>query len=160
MRRDSDRSPIARALLAGTVAVALCAALNAAAQSPAAESAANEAAPAAAAAEQPKSRRERRREAEAAEQAAAGAASPATRPTVAAAAEPPGETVEAKMVCKNIKVTGTKMARRVCGTPEQWAAVNDRTSNDAEETMRQVRERSSIVTSQPGTPGPGGFGSQ
>lgn len=160
MSRDSDRSHVARALLAGTFAVALCATLNAAAQSPAAESATNEAAPAAAAAEQPKSRRERRREAEAAEQTAAAAAA-ATQPVAAAAvAEPPGETVEAKMVCKNIKVTGTKMARRICGTPEQWAAVNDRTSNDAEETMRQVRERSSIVTSQPGTPGPGGFGSQ
>ena len=35
------------------------------------------------------------------------------------------------------------MARRVCGTPEQWAAIGEATSDNAEEGMRQIRERSS-----------------
>ena len=37
------------------------------------------------------------------------------------------------------------MARRVCGTPEQWAAVGEVTSENAEESMRQIRERSTIA---------------
>ena len=37
------------------------------------------------------------------------------------------------------------MARRVCGTPEQWAAIGEATSDNAEESMRQIRERSAIV---------------
>jgi hypothetical protein len=148
-------------MLAGTLAVALCASLSAAAQSSGTEPAAAEAAPAAAAADQPKSRRERRREAEAAEQAAAATAAvqPAAA-TAAVAAEPAAETVEAKMICKNIKVVGTKISRRVCGTPEQWASVSERTSNDAQETMRQVREATSIVVTQPGSPTGGGFAPQ
>jgi hypothetical protein len=131
--------------------------MNAGAQTAATEGTADDAAPPAA--DQPKSRRERRREAEAAAAGAAANAQP-TAAAAAVAAPTAAETIEAKMICKNIKVTGTKMSRRVCGTPEQWASVSDRTRSDADETMRQVRERSSIVTSQPGTPGPGGFGSQ
>ena len=37
------------------------------------------------------------------------------------------------------------MARRVCGTPEQWAAVGEATSDNAEESMRQIRDRSAIA---------------
>jgi hypothetical protein len=56
------------------------------------------------------------------------------------------------MVCKNIKLTGTKISKRICGTPEQWAAQEKRTTDDAQEAMRQVRDRSSIVVTQPDNP--------
>jgi hypothetical protein len=75
----------------------------------------------------------------------------------ALAQAPTSETVDIKIVCKNIKVIGTKIARRVCGTPEQWAAQQRKTTDGAQEAMRQVRERSSIVVSQPGNR-PGGLG--
>ena len=64
------------------------------------------------------------------------------------------ETVEARIVCKSYKPTGSRMARRVCGTPEQWAAIGEATSENAEESMRQIRERSSdrIADRQPAEP--------
>ena len=37
------------------------------------------------------------------------------------------------------------MARRVCGTPEQWAALDEATTDNAQEGMRQIRDRSTIV---------------
>lgn len=86
------------------------------------------------------------------------AAAPESLPThTAAVAVQPDETVEAKLICKNIKATGTRVSRRICGTPEQWASVSQRTTDDAQETMRQIRDRTSIVVSQPENPlAPGG----
>jgi hypothetical protein len=92
-------------------------------------------------AEQP-SRRERRRNAEAAASAAAAAAPPAA--TQAAAADPTAP-AEPKVVCKNIKPIGSRVARRICGTEEQWAAASESTSADAQEGMRQVRDRSGVT---------------
>jgi hypothetical protein len=100
-------------------------------------------------AESSRGARERRRNAQSATDAAeaTAAAAPATPETAAAAlGEPPAETVEARIVCKNYKPTGSRMARRVCGTPEQWAAVGEATSDSAEENMRQIRERSAIAS--------------
>jgi hypothetical protein len=69
-----------------------------------------------------------------------------------AVAEPVAETVEAKLVCRTIKPTGTRVGRRICGTPEQWAASEKASTDAAQEGMRQVRDRSSVVVSQPDNP--------
>jgi hypothetical protein len=109
------------------------------------------------AAEQPRRPRDRRRSAavSATSPAADTAAAPATAD--AAPATPPAETVDQRIVCKNVKLTGTKISRRVCGSPDQWAAQERRTTDDAQEAMRQVRDRSSVVVSQPQAP-VGGLG--
>jgi hypothetical protein len=99
-------------------------------------------------AEQP-SRRERRRNAEAAASAAAAAAPPAA---TQAAATDAAATAEPKMVCKSVKPIGSRVERRVCGTEEQWAAANQSTSSDAQESMRQVRDRSGITGGGGGGP--------
>lgn len=112
------------------------------------------------AAEQPRRARDRRRSAAVAatsQPAADTAAAPAAATADAAPATPPAETVDQRIVCKNVKLTGTKISRRVCGTPDQWTAQEQRTSDDAQEAMRQVRDRSSVVVSQPQTP-VGGLG--
>jgi hypothetical protein len=111
-------------------------------------------------ADQPRRARERRRAAEPAEVTRSEPAAAALPPTDAAAATlaaQTAETVEARIVCKNVKLTGTKISRRICGTPEQWAAQSEKTTDDAQEALRQVRDRSSIVVSQPDNPlGPPG----
>jgi hypothetical protein len=103
------------------------------------------------AAEQPRRNRERRRAAPVRDVTAATPA-PAAPAAPATAAPPVSEGPEATIVCKNIKLTGTKISRRICGTEAQWAAQENRTTDDAQEAMRQVRDRSSIVVSQPDNP--------
>jgi len=106
------------------------------------------------------SRRERRRAAQA-ETAATPAATPATAahasavPTAAAAAAPAAATAAAApegptTICKNIKPLGTRMAKRVCGTPEQWAALEKKTTDAASDDMRQVRSISGVIATTPG----------
>ncbi len=150
---------VTRALLTGVVALTLATGAAALAQdaSPADEAAVTRATDAAAVADQPRRARDRRRaaaqaadETRAAETAVAAPASTDAAPATLAAQA--GETVEARMMCKNVKLTGTKISRRICGTPEQWAAKEQKTTDDAQEAMRQVRDRSSIVVSQPQSP--------
>lgn len=101
--------------------------------------------PSAAPAEQTR-RRDRRRP----EQAATAAAAPAATAEATASEEP-------KLVCKNIKPIGSRVARRICATEEQWAADNARTSADAAESMRQVRDRSGVTGGS--SSGPASLGS-
>ena len=148
----SHHSGLAHALLAGSLFVTFgTGAALAQTATPAEGAAAGTAAPP----EQPRRARERRRSAERAE-----AATPAAQVTDAAPAALPTHTadvIDERIVCKNVKLTGTNISRRICGTPEQWAAQNKKTTDDAQEAMRQVRERSSIVVTQPGNQ-PGGLG--
>jgi hypothetical protein len=60
------------------------------------------------------------------------------------------------IVCRNQQVIGTKIKRRVCATAGQWAAMQRRTANAAEEGFRQLRERSTIVSDAPSGPSPSG----
>jgi hypothetical protein len=76
--------------------------------------------------------------------AAAAAGSPGST-ALATPVEPAAETIEAKLVCKSMKPLGTRVAKRVCATPEQWAATDRRTTRGAEEGMRQMRDRNSTV---------------
>jgi len=90
---------------------------------------ASSAAPAEAASQ---SRRERRRAAQA-----------ETAPAAQATDEP-------TTICKNIKPLGTRMAKRVCGTPEQWAALEKKTTDAASDDMRQVRTTAGVISQTPG----------
>jgi hypothetical protein len=72
--------------------------------------------------------------------------------TLTRAAQPTadsGETVEEKLVCKSVKPLGTRMAKRICATPEQWAAAEGRSTDRAEEGMRQMRRQGSLVVAPP-----------
>jgi hypothetical protein len=57
---------------------------------------------------------------------------------------------EPTTVCKNIKPLGTRMAKRVCATPEQWAALQNKTTDAASEKMRQVRGTGGVIATTPG----------
>ena len=153
MHRDSNSNRLAGWLSAVALGVTSAGLVQAA--QPDAD-AASTAAPAAQSdetppAESPRRTRERRRNTPAATDgadapaAAAAAPAPSETATAATLAEPRAETVEARIVCKSYKPTGSRMARRVCGTPEQWAAVGEATSDNAEESMRQIRDRSTIA---------------
>ena len=104
-----------------------------------AEPEAEAAAPAATPADQPRSRRERRRAAQ-----APPAELPVTEVRAAAAAEPVVESEEPEIVCKTMKLAGTKIGQRVCGTPEQWAARTRRTSEGARDAIQEISSRSSF----------------
>jgi regulator of extracellular matrix RemA (YlzA/DUF370 family) len=149
----------ARALLTGTFVLTLGAAEAALGQDALPASDAPVGTGAETAADQPRRGRDRRRSQEvaAATRAPEPAAVAATDSTTAVLAAPQAETIEARIVCKNVKLTGTKISRRICGTPEQWAAQQQKTNDDAQEAMRQVRDRSSVVVSQQENPlSPGG----
>jgi hypothetical protein len=64
----------------------------------------------------------------------------------AAGAEAEGPT----QICKNIKPLGTRMAKRVCGTPEQWAALEKKTTDAGSDDLRQVRSTGGVIATTPG----------
>ena len=152
MQRDSSSKRLATWLAAVALGIATTGAAQAQPDAAVADDAdaaakAEQPAPAAESPRRTRERRNARAATNAAETPAEAAAAPATPATAAAAlVEPPAETVEARIVCKNYKPTGSRMARRVCGTPEQWAAIGEATSENAEENMRQIRERSAIAS--------------
>jgi hypothetical protein len=91
--------------------------------------------------EQPR-RRDRRRAAE------TDAASPDARTqdagTPAAVAATAPTTIATDLVCKSVKVGGSKIARRVCATPEQWATQGRRASQAAQDAVQEIRDRSTF----------------
>jgi hypothetical protein len=90
-------------------------------------------------------RRDRRRNAEAAAETPATPTAAAEAAATPSAAADPAAPAEPKMVCKNVKPIGSRVARRTCATEEQWAASRDSSRADAQEGMRQVRDRSGIT---------------
>ena len=78
---------------------------------------------------------------------AAAAVSPLERQEIAAEAK-----AEPAVVCRMMRPTGTRVKRRACGTAEEWATNEGRHADAAQETMRQVRDRSTIVVAQPENP--------
>jgi len=120
-----------------------------------AQDAVPEAAPADAAgtrAQPPQSRRERRRAAEAAEAQGAAAAAPS------AAADSATEAPEEELVCKRIERSGSKIGTRVCGTQAEWDARNRRTSEEAQDAVRSVGERSQFPAAPTVPTAPTGVG--
>jgi hypothetical protein len=86
--------------------------------------------------------RDRRRDHRAAEETASSAsvAAPAAA-ALQASAEP-------ALVCQSVKVIGSRIERKICGTPEEWAASKESSAKGADEFMRQMREIASIAPSQ------------
>jgi hypothetical protein len=140
MNRDSRR--FVHALLAGTFAWFLWSFAGAFAQD--AGTTAADASSAAAAGAAPQSRRDRRRAAK----AETAAAEEGTQSAAAAPAEDSADEVD--IVCKNIKPLGTRMAKRVCGTPAQWAAYERKTTDAASEDLRQIRNTGGVIATTPG----------
>jgi len=147
MDRASDRSSaLARAIIAAILVVALAPSFVGQAQDERPEAAPADVATVAA--DQPQSRRERRRAAEAAAQAGQAQDAPELAPTTVAAVAP-GEAesavaAEDELVCKKIQVTGSKIGKRVCGTQAQWDARNNRTSEEAQDAVREIGRQSSF----------------
>ena len=157
MNRYSSRA-VAYTLIAGTFTCLVWPSSSALAQDAAPAASATSATPAEAASQ---SRRERRRAAQAetaaAPQAAATAApaapaapAAATAPSAAAAPAAAAASDGPTTICKNIKPLGTRMAKRVCGTPEQWAALEEKTTDAASEDMRNVRSTGAVIATTPG----------
>lgn len=57
-------------------------------------------------------------------------------------------TAEPQQVCRSMKVIGSRIERKICATPEEWAANQESSAKDADEFMRQMREIASIAPSQ------------
>jgi hypothetical protein len=152
MNLHSGRPLMTRALITGAVVLVFWPAGGALAQ----DAAPTSPAPRSDAAAEPtvgsRSARERRRASRADAEAPPAPAVPSVAEAQANAAEPVSEPAEPERVCKNIKPTGTRVAKRVCGTPEQWAAMERTTTDAAQEGMRQVRDQTSIVVTQPTPP--------
>jgi hypothetical protein len=143
MNRVSGRvRGLAHALIVGASAGFLGLSGGALAQDAAAPAAA---APSAAPAEAASQSRRDRRRAPKPEPAAA----PEAATTTAAA---PAAMVEPEKICKNFKPLGSHMAKRVCGTPEQWAAFEKKTTDSASDDLRNVRSTGAVIAT---TPGPG-----
>jgi len=132
MQRSSNRPHGVARLLVATAALALMVVPSTGAL---AQSSEQEARPASRAPDQPR-RRERRR----AREAAAASTDAQARATEATAAE----IVESELVCKSVEVAGSKIARRVCGTPEQWASQGRRASRAAQDAIQEISHRSSF----------------
>ena len=154
MDRASARSRcLARAIIAATCLFALAPVLQGRAQDANPEAAPADAA--GATADQPRSRRARRRAAEA---AAAPEAQAVAATADGASAEPAAVAVEEELVCKKIQLTGTKIAKRVCGTQAQWDARNRRTSEEAQDAVREVGQRSQFPAAPEVMPAATGIG--
>ena len=138
---------LARALIAATFVLAFGPSASGLAQD--SEQDADAASSTATTAEQPRRTRQRRR----AEDEAAASAEAQSQATAAPAtgAAAPGvevievvEVVEERLVCKSEKLAGTKISRRTCGTPEQWAARARRTTEAAQDAVQEIRDRSAF----------------
>jgi hypothetical protein len=141
MNRGSGRlRGLAYALIVGAFAWFLGLSGGAAAQDAAAP---NVAAPGAAQAEAANQSRRERRRATRPEPAPESTATTAAAPAAAATAEP-------EKICKNFKPLGSHMAKRVCGTPEQWAAFEKKTTDSASDDLRNVRSTGAVIATTPG----------
>ncbi|MEH6693489.1 MAG: hypothetical protein V7675_00525 [Hyphomonas sp.] len=75
--------------------------------------------------------------------AAACQSAPAT--TAAAADQAPTQTAAAdvEVVCRSMKVTGTRFAKRECKTPEAWVEYDAYTNQNAREATDKVQRLNS-----------------
>jgi hypothetical protein len=60
------------------------------------------------------------------------------------------------VICKNLRITGSTIKKRVCGTPEQWEEARKKKSDAAQEGMRQMRDQSTVVSRPADYPQPPG----
>jgi hypothetical protein len=85
-------------------------------------------------------RRERKRREEAAETVASATADPAPsseRPVVYTTDESP-------RICRSLRITGTRMPKRVCATEAEWAVADANGKEAADELRRLSEEKSNL----------------
>jgi len=73
---------------------------------------------------------------------------PAPKTVPAADVAPATETV-----CRSVKVTGTRMPKRICATAEQWAAADAQGETGAKDTLRQINRPQPALQQSLGGPG-------
>jgi hypothetical protein len=83
---------------------------------------------------------------------AAAGSTPASAPTSgaasgAAAAQPP---VWPNKVCKSMDVSGSKIPKRVCATPEEWATFNGHAREDSQDGLRRLQNQGALSPASPG----------
>jgi len=86
--------------------------------------------------------------AEKAASAAPASASP-TAPSGAAALvlAPPATP---KKICRNMDVLGSKIPKRVCATPEEWASFEGHAHEDTQDGLRRLRDQGAVAPPSPG----------
>jgi hypothetical protein len=102
----------------------------------------------------PRDARDQRRQPNGAAAAAPAAPNAEHTPARAAGAAAASATlqlpVEPKKVCRNMDVVGSKIPRRVCATPEEWAAFENRAQEDAKDGLRRLRNQGAVAPPSPG----------
>jgi hypothetical protein len=54
--------------------------------------------------------------------------------------------------CRSVRPTGTRMAQKICATPEQWKEVDAKGAEGARQTKQTINDSSSFVRSAPPLP--------
>jgi hypothetical protein len=75
---------------------------------------------------------------------------PATTASAADAASTQTAAADGEMVCRSMKVTGTRFAKRECKTPEAWVQYDTYTNQNAREATDKV-QRTNTGSSMGGT---------
>ena len=79
---------------------------------------------------------------DAASTAPASASSQTANGTAAQVNAPPAAP---KQVCRNMDVSGSKIPKRVCATPDEWASFEGRAREDAQSGLRRLRDQGAIA---------------
>jgi hypothetical protein len=95
-------------------------------------------------------RAERRRQHETATAAAAPESPRPASAQVAAGAAASEALLQPEKVCRNMEVVGSKIPRRVCATPDEWAAFENRAQEDAKDGLRRLRNQGALAPPSPG----------
>jgi hypothetical protein len=72
-------------------------------------------------------------------------ANPVTEPVPAA--QPPAAP---KKICRSLDVLGSKIPKRVCATPEEWASFSNRAHEDAQDGIRHFQDQGAVMPASPG----------
>ena len=77
---------------------------------------------------------------------------PASTPssTRADAAQLPAPPATTTQVCRNVDVLGSKIPKRVCATPDEWASFEGRAREDTRDGLRRLRDQGAIAPPSPG----------
>jgi hypothetical protein len=82
---------------------------------------------------------------------AGGAAAPAATSATTAAGDPATQPpAQPKKICRSIDVLGSKIAKRVCATQEEWAAFNNHAREDAQDGLRRLQDQGANSPASPG----------
>jgi len=81
---------------------------------------------------------------------ASATSAPASTPSPGASAGLPAPPATPKQVCRNVDVLGSKIPKRVCATPDEWATFEGRAREDTRDSLRRLRDQGAIAPPSPG----------